>query len=407
MNAQPAIPLEEAFRTVDETLGGPPLAGETVPVREAAGRVLLCDQVSVLDLPPFDKAAMDGYAVLADDVREEYRLLETIAAGGVGTARLVGGCCVKIMTGAAVPVGAGRVIPVEQAEEFDGVVKVRRPEHRSHICRRAEDVRCGQKILSAGTILGPLEVANLLSGGIPEIEVVRRVRVAIISTGDELVDCPKQLTPGKIVNSNGPMLAGLADEFGLTVVSEGILPDDRAATVRGIRAALEEADVVAISGGVSAGDLDFVPAALGDAGLEVHFSRVAVKPGAPMTYACGRRQAVFGLPGNPVTAYLMFHLFVLRAVERLTGSRPFLREYDARLDGDFERRKTQRVEYVPCRLVGQGRLEPVEFHGSAHLAALLEADGFFVVEVGRAKISAGEEVVFVPMGHRHGPRGSS
>lgn len=394
------IPLDEAFRIVDETLAGAKPQGEVIPVRDAMARVLLCDQVSRLDLPPFDKSAMDGYAVLANDVRDAYRVLETVAAGQIGAARLVPGCCVKIMTGAAVPGGTGRVIKVEDTETRGDVVKVHRHEDRSHICLKAEDVRQGQTVLPAGTRLGVLEAANLIACGLTEVEVARRVRVAILSTGDELVDSPDQVTPGKIMNVNGPMLAGLAEDFGLRVVQEATLPDDKDATVEGIRRAVERAEVVVLSGGVSAGDLDFVPTALADAGLEVHFCRVAVKPGAPMTYASARGKAVFALPGNPVTAYLMFHLFTLRAAAWLSGGPPSLRELTLRLERDFERRKTERTEYVPCRLTGSGHLEPVRFHGSAHLAALLEADGFFIVPTGKAKIGAGEEIAFLPTAGR-------
>lgn len=306
------ITLHQAFEIVDETLADARVDGETIPVRSALGRVLYSEQVSRLDLPPFDKSAMDGYAVPADDIRDEYRLLETIAAGETGRAQLAPGCAVKVMTGAAVPEGTGRVIKVEDTESHNGLVHVRRHDSASNVCRKAEDIRRGQTVLAAGTTLGALEIANLIACGIIEVEVARRVRIAIISTGDELVDSPALLTSGKIMDCNGPLLAGLSKEFGLVVMSEACLPDDRGATVEGIRTALECADIVALSGGVSAGDFDHVGEALTDAGLNVHFSRVAVKPGLPMTYASKDERAVFGLPGNPVTAYLMFHLFVLR-----------------------------------------------------------------------------------------------
>jgi molybdopterin molybdotransferase len=152
------------------------------------------------------------------------------------------------------------------------------------------------------------------------------------------------------------------------------------------------------------GDLDCVLDAMTDAGLEVCFSRIAAKPGAPMTFAREQDKAVFGLPGNPVTAYLMFHLFVLRAAARLSGTGLLIREFACRLGCDFERRKTDRVEYVPCRLRTDGHLEPVVFHGSAHLAALLEADGFFIVPAGKPRIEAGEPVAFLPTAGRMGER---
>ena len=167
-------------------------------------------------------------------------------------------------------------------------------------------------ILRAGSRLGPLEIANLISCGIMEIEVFRPIRLAVISTGDEIVDDPRELGPGKIMNINGPMLAMLGRRLCMEIVMEKSIPDRREATVEAISAAVACADLVLLSGGVSVGDSDFVGAALGDAGLRVHFSAVAVKPGRPLCFATGKGAAVFGLPGNPVSVYVMFHLFVLR-----------------------------------------------------------------------------------------------
>ncbi len=404
MNANRGITLDAAFRIVDETLAGTRVPAERIAVRDAIGRVLLEDQVSRWDLPPFDKSAMDGYAVSAGDVRDEYRVLETVAAGQVGAARLSAGCCVKVMTGAAVPPDTGRVIMVEHTEACGATVKVHTHDNRSHVCPRGEDVRRGQTVLPAGTELGVVDVTNLLACGIVEVSVARRVRVAILATGDELVEDPADLEPGKIINTNGPMLSALARQFGMEVVKEAVMPDERRATTEGIRSALTQADIVVLSGGVSMGDLDCVLDAMTDAGLEVCFSRIAVKPGAPMTFARGPDKAVFGLPGNPVTAYLMFHLFVLRAAARLSGTGLLLREFACRLGCDFERRKTDRDEYVPCRLRADGHLEPVAFHGSAHLAALLETDGFFIVPAGKARIEVGEPVAFLPTAGRMGER---
>ncbi|NQT20159.1 MAG: molybdopterin molybdotransferase MoeA [Planctomycetes bacterium] len=400
MNNTQVIPLDDAFRIVDETLAGIMPAAETVSVREAIGRTLLADQVSRLDLPPFNKSAMDGYAIIEGDERDEYRLLETVPAGSVGQAKLVSGAAVKVMTGAAVPEGAGTVIMVEYTEEADGIVKVSKHGGKPNICLKAEDVRRGQTILSAGTTLDALDIANLIGCGVGEVEVAPRIRVAVISTGDEIVDSPTDLAPGKIMNSNGPMLAGLARRFGLEVVSEKVLPDDRAATVAGLRSALDRSDIVVFSGGVSVGDFDFVLDAISDVGLTVHFARVKVKPGKPLTYATTASwppKIVFGLPGNPVSVFLSFHTFVLRAVALLSGARPMIREFTLRLAADFKRGKPGRAQYVPCRLGRDGTIEQIEFHGSAHLTALSQADGFFFIPFGVGALSAGNEVAFLPL----------
>jgi molybdopterin molybdotransferase len=391
------LPIEDALRIVDESLADALLPSERVLARKAEGRVLRSDQASRLDLPPFDKSRMDGYAVRADDPHEAYRLLETVAAGRMGQHKLEPGTTVKVMTGAPVPEGAARVIVVEEAEERDNLVRFRRGDGPTNIVPRAQDVRRGDVILKAGTVLGAVEIANLISCGITEVEVSRRPRFAVLATGNEITDDPEDLRPGRIMNSNGPLLAGLADRYGLETVIETIVTDDVQATARALDDALDRSDLVALSGGVSAGDFDCVLAALSQSGLEVRFARVAVKPGKPTVFAQGRGRAVFGLPGNPVAVFLAFHFFVRRAAARMTGSRDPLRTLRLPLAAPFRRRKGERREHVPARLSLDGRVEAVPFHGSAHLAGLLEADGIFVVPRGVTGIPGGELVEFIPL----------
>lgn len=398
MKSRKMIPLEEALRIVDETLARVKLPGETIPVRRALGRVLCSDVTSRLDLPPFNKSAMDGYAILEGDEREEYRILGTVAAGDVCSFKLTPGTTVKVMTGAPVPDGAGRVVMVEHTEEQGSTVKVHTHGGQANICWRAEDVRTGDTVMTAGTTLGALEIGNVVSCGIVEVEVVRPVRVAIISTGDEIVDDPELLESGRIMNVNGPMLAALSRRRGFEVVSEVSLPDEPEGTVSAVRAALERADIVIASGGVSVGEFDFVLDALIRTGLTLHFSRVAVKPGKPTVYATSGDKVFFGLPGNPVSVFLMFHLFVLRAVARMTGAEEPVRRFMLRLATDFSRRKTDRAWFIPCRLTSEGLVEPVEYHGSAHLMAVMQGDGFGIVPTGVSKLAAGDEVTFVPLG---------
>ena len=251
-------------------------------------------------------------------------------------------------------------------------------------------------ILSAGTRLTPLDVANLISCGITEVDVFRRLRVAILPTGDELADQPDQLRPGMIINSNGPLLLCLARQYAMEPVLWRVLRDDRAAIAAAIRGSLEQADIVVLSGGVSVGDFDYVTPALEDAGLLVHFTAVAIKPGRPTTYASAGGKAVFGLPGNPVAVYLTFHLFVLHAARLMGGGGP-LREWHLPLHTPFRRRNAARTEYVPCRVEESGRLQPVEFHGSAHSMALTQADGFLIVPEGVTALEAGQVARFLPV----------
>lgn len=393
----PMIPLEEAWALVEEALGGRAAARETVPVRAAQGRLLAADQHARLELPPFDKSAMDGYAILAGDVRTEYRLLETVAAGQTPSAELLPGTTVKVMTGAPVPAGTGMVVMWEVTEEAGGTVRVLRHEGKCNIRLRGEDVRVGDRVLSAGCVLDALDLANLIACGISDVPVAPRLRLAVLSTGDEIADDPADLRPGKIMNTNGPMLAHLAGANGLTVVAERTIPDDLEQTVAALREALAAADVVVLSGGVSVGDFDYVLDAFRQVGLTVHFSRIAVKPGKPTVFATAGEKAVFGLPGNPVSVCLMFHLFVVRAARLLCGVPASLREFRLPLAGDFRRRNADRLQFSPARLTETGAVEPLAYHGSAHLLSLAAADGFFSVPAGVTDLPAGEPVTYLDL----------
>ena len=395
---EPMISLEEAFDIVDKTMAHAKPVGETVSIRAAMGRVVIADQRSRLDLPPFDKSAMDGYAVPAGDEHDEYRILEVVPAGRVGKQALVPGTAVKVMTGAALPAGTGKVIMLEHAEERGDQMRVTKRDGASNICRQGEDVCAGDVVLAGGTVLGPVEIANLISCGIVEAEVAKRLRVTILSTGDEIVDSPDAIAPGKIMNSNGPMLAALAEQFGMEVAAEESIPDDKEATEAAIMRAVRAADITMLSGGVSVGEYDFVLSGLSAAGLTVHFSRIAVQPGKPTVYATtSDGRAVFGLPGNPVSVFVMFHLFVLRVSDRMACKNPEKREFLLPLGSEVKRRKADRTAFLPAKITKEGAVETVAFHGSAHLMALTSADGFLRIPIGVTEIAPGEEVTFLPM----------
>ncbi|HUU02679.1 MAG TPA: molybdopterin molybdotransferase MoeA [Myxococcota bacterium] len=394
------IPREEAFHRLDRTLSGKRLSFEKVPLPASLGRVLAVDHLSRLEMPPFDKSAMDGYAVRADDEREEYRLVGAVAAGETFERPIEPGTTVKIMTGAPVPPGGGRVIKIEDSESQGDTIRILRHEGKTNIATRAQDLKVGDVVLRAGIRVGALDMANLVACGLAEAEVVRRPHLFILSTGDEIVDHPDKLAPGRIMNSNGPMLEALAGEFGLAVSGREHVDDDRDATVEAISRAMDAADIVVMSGGVSVGDYDFVLEAMQQLDLELHFSRVAILPGKPTVFASRGDKLVFGLPGNPVSSFVMFHIFILRAVAHLTGGPLDLREFPLRLAADYRRRKTERLQHVPCRVNSAGKLEPLEYHGSAHLRAISDADGFFLVPIGVDEIKSGQVATFIPL-----PRG--
>jgi len=402
------IPFEEALRRLDEACAGSLVPAEFLPLRAALGRTLRADQRARLDLPPFDKSAVDGYAVGDDPAAPGavYRVEGTTHAGDPPPGPLRPGAARKVMTGAPVPAGTARVVMREDVEAAGGSegseedsVRILRASSGRNFCLRGEDLHAGDLVFVAGATIGPFELGNLISAGITEVEVSRPVRVALLSTGNEIVDDPAELGPARIMNSNGPMLAALAARHGLEAVVTGRVPDDLRATRSALELAGAESDLVVVSGGVSEGDSDHVAAALGQLRAEFLFTRVAVKPGKPATLAllpAGAR--VLGLPGNPVSAWLMFHLLALRIVAHLTGSPVERRTFRLPLRAGFRRRAAERLEFVPARLDADGAVLPVSYHGSAHLSALATADGFFQVPVGTRELPEGAEVGFQPIG---------
>jgi len=398
MAAKDFLPLDEAYCLLDQALVSWPKTGtETVPTRTAKGRRLAANQYSRLDIPPFDKAAMDGYALLAGDDRQEYRLLGTTAAGTDKVLTLEPGSAVKVMTGAAVPPECGRVIERELVKENGAVIHITGRGASCNICRRGEDIKHGQLVMPRGRRLGAVELANLISCGLEMVEVFKPVSLAVVSTGNELASGLAELKSGQIINSNGPLLTALAEEHGLIVQDEITVGDDLSATEQVLREVLDKADIAVMSGGVSEGEFDYVPRAIKQLGLQLHFNRLAVKPGRPTTFATAPGRILFGLPGNPVAVFLMFHLLVLRAVGHLYGiklePRTFRRPLAQRISGATGQRRT----YAPARLSSGGTLALVEYHGSAHQAALLAADGFAVLPAAATSLEAGDRIGFMPL----------
>lgn len=377
-------------------------------------RILAEDQLSKLDLPSFNKSAMDGFAIMADDEQDSYAIMETVPAGELPKQKLSAKQTAKVMTGAPVPENTGKVIPHEFTEESCGRMKIiKTPPPVTNICRRGEDVRVNDLVMPRGTIICPTEIANLIACGITTVKVFRRPRVIIISTGDEIVNDFTELAPGKIMNSNGPMLKALCSQHELDVRDIISIKDDYAETVKALQNALQAADIILLSGGVSAGEFDYVTKALSEGGLTIHFNRVAVKPGKPMTFAAKENKLVFGLPGNPVSVFLMFHLFVLRALRIAAGTKTEEDYMTLPLEQDYQRIlgdraeyvpckiKTGRIEFAPCELQKDGTVIPLESHGSAHIAALLNKKTykeFFLINQGVTKLGSGNFVQVIRLG---------
>jgi len=367
----------------------PTLEAVDVDIVEAEGAVLAEDVASDVDLPPFDKSAMDGYAVRAADVAStpvELDVIEEIRAGVAPTKRIEAGTCAKIMTGAPVPAGADAVVMVENTEPASGgrVRIVRADPAHADICARGEDVARGATVLEAGHPVRRQEVGLLASVGRRRVRVHRRPSVAVLATGDELVDIEETPGPGQIRDANSWSLLASCRRAGVTADHLGVARDTEA----DLRAKIAEGlrrDVLLVSGGVSMGDWDLVPGIFREAGVTTHFETVAMKPGKPTVFATRGRRVIFGLPGNPVSTLVAFRLFVWPAVRKMMGHPlPSPPPLAAMLVSPL-RVGGRRTRFAPVTLRWEDAgyvAEPVPTHGSADLVAFCRANALAVLEPG-------------------------
>jgi molybdopterin molybdotransferase len=377
-----------------------PLGPERTPLSAAAGRVLAEDVAASWDMPQWDNSAMDGYAVRCADLVGESAGAGLVVAGylpaGVAASgALEGGTAVRIMTGAPIPAGADAVVPIEDADERGGRVFFGRiPAPGDHVRRRAGDIRAGETVLDAGTSLGPSEISLLAGLGRDGVAVFRRPRVAIVSTGDELIEAGEPLLPGMIYNSNAAGLAAAVRRAGAEPVVLPIARDERAA----LRERLEDglrSDVLVTTAGVSMGDRDLVRECLGDLGVREVFWKVDIQPGRPTTFGVSGARPVFALPGNPVAALLTGELFVRPALRAMMGhARPVEPPWQVRLADEV----TPRRDRVTLLRVGLERRGTEVFARSAghqatgFLRTMLGADAVALIPSGEATLPAGSVV---------------
>jgi molybdopterin molybdotransferase len=389
--------IEEALALV---LGGlAPLGTETVPITEAHGRVAAEPARGAVDLPPFDRSAMDGYAVRAADTASgvPLRLAGGVAAGEVATATLEPGTALRISTGAALPGGADAILESELAAEADGTVAPERAlEVGRHVRRRGEDLRAGDVIAAAGERLTLPRVSALASAGAGSLLVHRRARVAVLVTGSELLAPGAPPEPGRVHESNGLVLSLLVAQTGAQVASLERVGDDRDATVAAVERALDGADAVVVSGGVSVGPHDHVRPAMAACGVDEVFWRVRIRPGKPLWF--GRRGSlpVWGLPGNPLSSIVGSCLFIAPALRRLEGEGGALPALEAGRLAVAAEASDGRTTFLTARLVraADGVLEatPTDRQGSHMTGALGESDGFAIVPDSPGALPAGAVV---------------
>lgn len=366
---------------------------EYILVKDACGRIVGADVATPSDMPPFSRSAMDGYACRKTDTQKGMKVLEVLAAGDIPKYAVTPGTCSKIMTGAMVPEGADAVLIVEHATEREGLI-FGPPPVTANIIRRGEDLMAGGTLLPAGTLLQPQHLSLLASCGITEIPVSRKITVGILSTGNELIEPGNPVTKGKIYNSNSLQLMAMSERMGGIPVYYGIASDTPEETYRLVKKALEENQVILLSGGVSEGDYDCVPAVLKELGFDILFDRVRVQPGKPTTFAVSRTrdQYVFGLPGNPVSSYVQCMLLVYPFLAALQGAvwEPLTTRLP--LKGYYKRRRSVRMAHIPIRINRDGTCSVIPYNGSAHQAALSMAHGLARIPIGTDTLQEGDPV---------------
>ncbi|MGI5940234.1 MAG: gephyrin-like molybdotransferase Glp [Thermoleophilia bacterium] len=382
-----------------------PLPVEVRLLTEVLGSVLAEDVVAGHSVPPFDNSGMDGFAVRAVDTVDAtadrpviLNVSQILAAGHVAERPVGSREAVKIMTGAPVPEGLDAVIQNELVDEDGSCIKIFEPVKPGKNIRRAgEDVAAGDRVLSAGTVLGPAEIGLLASLGRAVVDVHRSPRVAILSTGSELVEVDQPLGPGQIRNSNSYSLQALCRQMGIDAVSLGIVSDDYEATRRLVEKGLEY-DVLLTSGGVSVGQFDFVKDVQDELGVDRRLWGVAMKPGKPLAFGVRGDTLVFGLPGNPVSAMVSFELFVRPALLRLLGHRKTTRPpYRAIINEDVASSDARLyvVRVRAWREAGVWHVSSTGAQGSGRLSSMVGANGLAFIPGGGQMVKAGEEVDFL------------
>jgi molybdopterin molybdotransferase len=378
-----------------------PLATETVELLRASGRVLAQPVTADRDYPPFDRSIRDGFALRAEDAvpGATLRCIGEIKAGS-GFDGVVGrGECVQIMTGAAVPAGADAVVMIEHVSvDGERIMLSRTATHGQSIVARGKEARAGQQLLAPGTRLGYAEMALAGQVGGHRLNVFERPRAAILSTGDEVVDVSVTPGPLQVRNGNSIALQTLASLTGAESESLGNAPDEKKELRRRIERGLE-ADLLIISGGVSMGKYDLVEMVLGELGAEFVFDSVAIRPGRPAVFGICRGKPVFGLPGNPVSTMVTFELFVVPAIDVLSGAdaRP-LPTFRARLAHALNER-SELTHFLPARVRsvrGEPEVSALPWQGSGDVVAMAESNSFLVVSPEKLQWDAGEMAIVLP-----------
>ncbi|MBU4198725.1 MAG: molybdopterin molybdotransferase MoeA [Verrucomicrobia bacterium] len=390
------ITFEEAYEIVIRSARQ--IGSEQVELNHALRRILAEDVRSDLEMPPFNKSAMDGYACRRKDLDRELAVIETVAAGRIPTKPIRKNQCAKIMTGAMVPDGANWVVMVEHTERSgSNSIRFTGGETSDNICYRGEDIRQGDLVLRRGELIRAQHMAVLASVGCVKPWVACRPRVGIMATGNELVEPVKKPRGAQIRNSNSYQLwAQVAAVEGIPTYY-GIAEDTEESLDHTLKKAMAGNDVIIVSGGVSVGEFDLVPGILRKNRFKLLFEALAVKPGKPTVFGVMKDVVCFGLPGNPVSTFNLFELLIKPFLYKMMGHEFRAPVIPMRLKQAVSRKKTNRASWIPVAADKDGWVEPVAYHGSAHVNALCGAVGLIYLPIGAGKIPKGAVVNVRPI----------
>ncbi|WP_346864366.1 molybdopterin molybdotransferase MoeA [uncultured Draconibacterium sp.] len=368
---------------------------EEVALEDAYNRVLREDVLADMDMPPFHKSAMDGYACHFEDIGNKLEVLEVLHAGMMPTKGVGKNQCSKIMTGAAVPAGCDCVFKVEDSENTDeNQVICTNPKTTKNICYQGEDYKTGEVLLQKGTIINVPQMAVLAGAGYHKVKVAAVPKVAIIASGSELVAPHQKPEAGKIRNSNTSQLISQLRKMNLQVSMNKLVVDNYDELTQTFIEALKLNDIVFFTGGASFGDFDFIPEILKDQNFTIYWKTTGMKPGNPMSFSQKENKYCFGLSGNPVSSLVQFEFLAKPVIYRLLGANFNPLRIKAKMNFDYFRKKADRFAVVPVYIGNDGTIEEIAFHGSAHINALTSANALLEIPLGTAAVLK-EEMAYV------------
>ena len=405
------IPVAEAGRLVMEyaqTIGT-----ENIPLEDTYGRILAEPIIAKHDVPPFDRSPYDGFAVRAEDTtgasgdnRVPFNVIGEIGAGHVGDREIGEGEAYRIMTGAPIPINADAVVMLEQTIEQKDAFTLRKPfTSGENISVQGEDAKDGEKLIEEGAFIHPGTIALLATFGYAQVNVAKLPVVGILSTGTELLGVEEKLTPGKIRNSNGPMIAAQLTRMGISHKSYGMLVDDLDACTETVKKALDETDVLITTGGVSVGDYDYLPAIYERLGAKVLFNKVAMRPGSVTTVAVLGDKLLFGLSGNPSACFTGFELFTRPAILQMMGAeKPYMPRMKGILGEDFTKPNpfTRFVRAVWETTEEGIVVVPAGFNKSSAVSSIARGNCIIVLPSGTRGFTTGMEVDVLLLGAEQG-----